>query len=289
MKHRMKRILAFTLIELIVVMAIMGIFITLSTSMRLLTQKINTVARDSAGSFLLHRDDDTNLTAKWNYIMLNADKTKMIEYPWDAAQNKHVQVELFSGLDGVTLDLVFNKNNAPDADRVLEFTLKANIKGQTREINTEVESMNALQVVDRAYGKVANVIAFRNDDRLAPVMNSQAAVSMVLDTSGSMAWDLDAKETSYGNSRLAKMSAESVRLINEFAKNPNIYVSLNPFSTNANDSKEMYNAQANSGLESELMKVFKTGNLTAVGGTNTRDGLRRGFYRLSDFNALDSS
>lgn len=310
MKNRIKRIEAFTLIELIVVMAIMGIFISISgsmmifgmnvhektteeydiqSSMRLMSQKINTVARDSAGSFLLHRDDATNLTDKWNYIMLSADKTKMIEYRWDEAQNKHLQFELFSGLEGVTLDLVFKKNNAPDADRILEFTLTADIDGQVREINTEVESMNALQVVDRAYGKVANVLAYRNDDRLAPVMNSQAAVSMVLDTSGSMARNMDGNSSNYSNSRLAKMGVESIRLINEFAKNPNIYVSLNPFSTTANGSKVMVKAQANNGTNSVLVDYFDSDDFEADGGTNTGDGIRRGYYRIVEFNNLDEN
>lgn len=296
----------FTLIELIVAIALVSIIIAGASNMiifamrahelsvdefdvqanlRLLSHKINDISRDSAGAFILYREDATNMTPGWNYIMLNADKTKMLEYTWNEATSKHDIKELYAGAPGVTLGLTFEKSNAPDEDKLVIFNLNMTVNGQTRAIDSEVESINALQVVDRAYGKVANTISYRNDKRVTEISNAQAAVAMVLDTSGSMDNKLDGTETNKSaDKRLTKMKVEALRLIDELAKNPSVYISLNPFSTTANDSKEMLKAQANNGTNSAITGYFSSDDFEADGGTNTGDGIRRAYHRIKDFN-----
>lgn len=302
----MMRRKGFTLIELIIVIAISGlVFIgatntiifamrvhemsvvefDIQSNLRLLSHKINEDSRDSAGAFILYRENANNMTAGWNYIMLNADKTKVLEYRWDEATSTHVVDEIYSGAPGVTLDLTFEKSNAPDEDKLVIFSLSLTYKGQTRTIDSEVESINALQVVDRAYGKVANTLSYRNDKRVTEISNAQAAVAMVLDISGSMDRKLDGSSTSKSeDKRLTKMKVEALRLIDNLAKNPNVYISLNPFSTTANDSKEMLKAQANNGTNSAITGYFSSDDFDAGGGTNTGDGIRRAYHRIKEFN-----
>lgn len=259
-------------------------------NLRLLSHKINDVSRDSSGAFILHRENANNLTSGWNYIMLSADKTKMLEYKWDAGTSTHIVKELYSGAPGVTLNLTFNKSNAPDEDKLVMFDLKMLINGQERKIDSEVESINALQVVDRAYGKVANTIAYRNDKRISEITSAQAAVAMVLDTSGSMARDLNGNEgVATADQRIYKLKQETLRLIDELAKNPNVYISLNPFDTNANDSKPMLEAQKNNKVNDAFSDTELSKLLVAGGGTNTGDGIRRAYHRILEFGKKDSN
>lgn len=298
----MKNRKAVTLIELILVLAIISLVVPTATSMLLLGQKaesmsfeefdiqsdirvvatiLNNTIRDSGGIFILHRDNSNKLTEEWNYIMLNDSKDKLVEWRWDDASQTHKQVELL-GVDGrSTLDIVYNKRSKPNEDNLLEFTLTIlNQEDGNREITSELESVNSLQVVDRAYGKIANTLAYRNDKKLTEVSNSQAVVSMILDTSGSMAYSLSGGNANSNNkSRISIMKDEATKLLNGFSEYPNIYVSLIPFNTTANGPTEMLNSKANKGNF-----LASINNLKANGGTNTGDGIRRGYYRIKEFN-----
>ncbi|TJX68660.1 VWA domain-containing protein [Soehngenia saccharolytica] len=298
----MKNRKAVTLIELILVLALIGLVVPTATSMLLLGENANSMAveefdlqsdlrvvatilnntiRDSGGIFILHRDNSNKLTEEWNYIMLNDSKDKLVEWRWDDTSQTHKQVELL-GVDGrSTLDIVYNKRSKPNEDNLLEFTLTIlNQEDGNREITSELESVNSLQVVDRAYGKIANTLAYRNDKKLTEVSNSQAVVSMILDTSGSMAYSLSGGNANSNNkSRISIMKDEATKLLNGFSEYPNIYVSLIPFNTTANGPTEMLNSKANKGNF-----LASINNLKANGGTNTGDGIRRGYYRIKEFN-----
>jgi hypothetical protein len=143
--------------------------------------------------------------------------------------------------------------------------------------------------MDRAYGLVANVMAYKIDIRVTQVANKNADVAFVLDRSGSMGLKLNGSDTANDSStdpakysRLKLMKIEAVRMITELSKQPNIYVSINPFSTSGNASQTMMNAQVNNTTNTGLINTVNA--LTASGGTNTGDGIRRGFYRIKEFN-----
>ncbi len=305
----MKNRKAVTLIELILVLAIIGLVVPTATSMLLLGQKaesmsfeefdiqsdirvaatvLNNTIRDAGGVFVLHRDNANKLSEEWNYIMLNDTKDKLVEWRWDSTTNTHKQVELLSVDDGSTLDIVYNKNSKPNEDNVLEFTLTVkNPEKGDRSINSGLESMNSLQVVDRAYGKVANTLAYRNDKKLTEVSNSQAVVSMVLDTSGSMADILEDEDEEEDKSRLETMKNKAIELVNEFSKNPNIYLSLVPFNTTANATYE--EVKVKNVISNKGGFINTINGLTAEGGTNTGDGIRRGYHSIVEFNALEEN
>lgn len=91
-----------------------------------------------------------------------------------------------------------------------------------------------------------NTLAYRYDARLDEASNAQAVIAMVLDTSGSMAYNMNGNSTTNSsNKRITKMKAEAVRLVESLAKNNNIYISIVPFSSTANNPKEMLKANSN--------------------------------------------
>ena len=188
------------------------------------------------------------------------------------------------------MDFSFIKATPANEDNLLSFDLTVNQNGSFRNITTQVLAQNSLQVMDRAYGEVANVLAYKIDVRITQVANKNADVAFVLDRSGSMGYTLDDNYAyDYSSnpadySRLKLMKTEAVRLITELSKQPNIYVSINPFSTSANASQPMMNAQVNNATNTGLINTVNA--LTASGGTNTGDGIRRAFYQIKAFNEL---
>lgn len=307
----MRKRLGFTILELILAIALASIVILLGTNLmifgmkgskltydefdvqsnvRIMSQKINTTIRDSAATFVLHRAHANSLTDGWNYIMLNSDKTKLIEYKWNPLTSVHDEKEIFKGIPGVTLNLEFEKDTAANIDKLLRYRLTVNDNSKINIIQSELESNNSLQVVDRSYSEIANTLAYRFDSRIDEVSNAQATVAMVLDRSGSMASTLsngsanDTSSNTNSHSRMKKLKIEAKRLINELAKQPNIYISINPFSSTANSSEVMLKAQVNNTTNTGL--IDKIEGLTASGGTNTGDGIRRAYYHIKNFNEL---
>lgn len=297
----MKTRKGITLVELLLALALISIIIVAGTNLllvgvkghtitidefniqsntRLVSSKINSIVRDASGVFILHRDDADNLTSEWNYIMLNEDKTKLLEYVWDDTSNSHTVNELVTGLNEVNFDLEFLKNNPSDVDKLLKFYLKVMYGGKERVINTEIEAKNALQVVDRSYLNIGNTLSYRYDSRLDDASNAQAVVAMVLDRSGSMADNMQGNYTSNNSQkRITKMKAEAVRLVEKLAEKPNINVSIIPFNNTANNPGDML--AANTNLDAIKQKINAP---TATGGTNTGDGIRRGYYQIKNFN-----
>ena len=110
----MKERKGFTLVELLIVLALMSIIITFGTGyltfgskghsmtfeefniqsdLRIVSQKINSIIREASATFILHREDAELLTDEWNYIMLNEDKTGLFEYNWNPTTKKHDKIE----------------------------------------------------------------------------------------------------------------------------------------------------------------------------------------------------
>ena len=217
----------------------------IQSNTRLVSQKINSVIRDASAVFVLHREDDEMLTQEWNYIMLNEDHTKLLEYHWNDSSKTHEVIELVTGIYDV----------------------------------------NALQVVDRSYLNLGNALAYRYDSRIGEASNAQAVVSMVLDRSGSMDDNMQGNSTSTTSAkRITKMKAEAVRLVEALSKNTNINISIIPFSSTANNPGDMLSANKN------LSSIKSTINaLTASGGTNTGDAIRRGYYQIKNFNEKEEN
>lgn len=129
------------------------------------------------------------------------------------------------------------------------------------------------------------------DTRLDEVSNSQAVVGMVLDKSGSMGDRMDGgsyvsegHSNSFYHSRMKLMKQEATRLVEGLSEYPNVYISINPFDSTANGSEDMLNAKQNLDTSPGLKSIVN--GLSAGGGTNTGDGIRRAYYRIKEFNEL---
>jgi hypothetical protein len=187
----------------------------------------------------------------------------------------------------VKLNLVFNKLNPSDTDNLLEYKIIASINEQSREVKSEVEALNSLQIIDRgSIPNPSNTLAYRTDPRPTELSDTEAAVTMVLDKSGSMAWKMDGNEIGRREnpnlSRMNKLKVEALRLIDGLSSNPNIYLSIIPFDSTANNPQAMLPVRVNDTANNVLIQ--KVNSLTANGGTNTGDGLRRGYFITKDFN-----
>lgn len=295
----MKNSRGVTLLEIIIVIAIIGVVMAavsgfmgfgfkaqkLSTdefkvqsSMRLLSQKINSSIRDSSATFVLYKKNSSKLSEGWNYIMVSDDNKSVIKYEWDIDSKTHKQSQITDEVEGMTFKLEYKKNEGSEKDKLLEYRIVGYIGDKERILESELEALNALQVIDRGNTtNPANTLAYRSDPRPGEIQESQAALAMVLDKSGSM--DTTMKN---GKTRMQNLRDEANRLINNLAESPNVYISLTPFDSTANGSKEMLPAQANETANSTLINQINSMNPN--GGTNTGDGIRRGYYRIAEFN-----
>ena len=114
--------------------------------------------------------------------------------------------------------------------------------------------------------------------------NVTIAVALVLDQSGSMADNMDGSSPSWYNStnvRMTILQNQANTLINQFAAKSTsggIQVCIVPFANNADNPGIMYDCNKN---KTDLLN--KISGLSAGGGTNTGDGLRRAYYRLLEY------
>lgn len=304
----MKNQKGFTLLEVILSFALLGIIASITFSflyasvdissktkeeydvqseIRLLSQKVDTIVKDSSATFALYRVDNDDLTPGWNYIIPIMDNPPMpdyssiIEYKWNGTD--HDPNVIAAKQEGVTYKLEFSKLNASNVDNLLQYKIIATVNGQTREIQSEAEALNSLQVIDKgSLSHPANTLAYRVDPRPNEVSDVQAAVAMVLDQSGSMDYNMNGGSSSYANSRMKKMKDEAIRLIQGLSTNPNIYVSIVPFSDTANGAQPMRHAWVNDTAYNVLIDQITA--MDADGGTNTGDGMRRGYYAIKEYN-----
>lgn len=304
----MKNDKGFTLVEIVVTLAIVGVlFLTMANFMgfgikthkisaneanvqstiRLLSSNINSSVRNSSATFLLHKPTNrdlaqSDLTDGWNYITISKGGKSVLKYEWDSKQSKHIVSTIMSEVPGTTFELEYKKDSSND--NVVEYNIIANVNGIKRTLNSELEGLNSLQVIDRKPVHFAsNTLAYRFGNRDAAFSETQAAVAMVLDQSGSMAYDMNGKSTSnINNQRITKLKNEATRLVEELQENPNVYISLNPFSSTANNSEPMTQAILNKEKDKPITKSISI--MVANGGTNTGDGMRRAYYRIKEFN-----
>ncbi|MFD3156362.1 VWA domain-containing protein [Haloimpatiens sp. FM7330] len=102
-------------------------------------------------------------------------------------------------------------------------------------------------------------------------------IVMVIDTSGSMGWDLDGKEYSREPSRLNIVKKAANRFIDKFKdSDENVKISLIEYASKAYVKSDLVGKNGFGSLEKEI------NNFMAGGGTNIGDGLRKAYYKLKD-------
>ena len=292
----------FTLVELIVVMAIMGMVIStifgllffgydvytmtsndfqIQSDVRLAMEKTNSLVRYSRALFAVpdasFRDDE------WSYIGMNPEHTMIINYEWDPVIEDHVQEVLIGPYDGITFNIGFEKENNLSKDNSLRMFFESfSADGSTKryEIKSGYEALNSLQVVN--YGTDSNpahALAYRQEEYSYENFKLVVNIALVLDVSGSMDDELDPNESN--DTRIEVLREQSEMIVNRFSQNSNDDVSINislvPFSDYAKTPSTFYDVK-NSTSRSNL--IGKIDNLNADGWTNTGDGLRRAYHQL---------
>jgi prepilin-type N-terminal cleavage/methylation domain-containing protein len=304
-----------TLIEVIVSVALLGLVVTGAYSLinfarlyfekskteyqfqfstRYTLQKTSDIIRYSTAVFTIPESSfrDTNLDSGWDYIGIvdTADGEQIVKYTYDLATDRHLESILVPAREDVRYEFAFTKVNPSDEDSLLKFSIRSFPAGSVDEhgdpvpavtVTSEVNAQNSLQIIDLSTPPYdpAVAIAFRSEERIQSVVGH---VAMVLDTSGSMAWGMNG--SSYSTpSRISVLKDQAATLINNFATEDNIDIKLVPFNTSANDSDLTVYAFKNAKTYTSSL-LTAVNNLTADGGTNTGDGLRRAYWALYNHN-----
>jgi prepilin-type N-terminal cleavage/methylation domain-containing protein len=297
----------FTLIELIVVIAILGMVITtisglmfygfnvytltskdfeVQSEVRVAMEKTNKLVRFSSALFAV--PNVTYMDREWNYIGMNADRTEIINYKWDTVSETHTQEVMVGPYSGITFNIGFEKENNLSRDNTLRmyfesFTADGSVKRY--DIKSGYEALNSLQVIN--YGTAsnpANALAYREEQYSYENFSLVVNIAMVLDVSGSMGSGLvdpNGNITTNNPSRISVLRTQSKMIVEKFAQNSNSDVAINlslvPFSTYAKTPSIFYD------VKNATQKATLLGKIDAIsanGNTNTGDGLRRSYYQL---------
>ncbi|MCK9442991.1 MAG: VWA domain-containing protein [Tissierellaceae bacterium] len=214
----------------------------------------------------------------WNFLVFSDDGKELREFTYKTENGKGyyelrriINRQTVDGKD-IVYNLEFKKNSPELYDNLISFILKGNLENEDYiEITTEMKAYNSLQVVDRSGYEQGRVLFYKEN------LESQAAVAMVLDTSGSMK-----DKTIYEGQNIKKIDAlkkSSKKLINSFAGLNNTELSIIKFNTNANNPNILKPVSSN--ISSLLQEIDK---LVEGGGTNIGDGIRRAYHILKGYN-----
>lgn len=332
----------FTVIELIVAIAIASILIIISINLLGVTNKTHSLSLKEYDlqSAIRRAAEETNQAARyskavfavpqtfvastdkmdpgWDYIMVSHDGKRIISMEYDDSEGKEKFVEkvLVPEHENIRYEVFFEKESEAEADNVIRFVISAyivdkngNKTAEKAVYETTLESVNAVQVADKGTGipgegvqgaSPSIALAHRSDGRTSGKgRNDFAYITLIVDTSGSM------KEKPNGDSTrnvkesriylvkeaLTGYNTGKTGIIQKFAKEENIHISLVPFSltanyptTTANEKPnwvhpvyDVYNEDEKNELIGEIDKLI------ADHGTNTGDGLRRAYYLHDSF------
>ena len=291
----------------------------LHTNMREASDLITNKVRYSSAVFVIPEKtfnkakiDAGILTEGWDYfgiVETDSGQYEIVNYVYNAETDQHDKKVIVEAQTDFTYMLEFIKNSDSNNNPLVEYKLiayKNENEEYQRELNSEMASLNALQVIDWTTElDKGRAIAYRSDDRETITIGR---VVMVLDCSGSMGWDMDGwrgyvnrytGEKIYTSSttnainrgvpvaeqRITIMKTAAKDIIKSFSEEEGISVSMVRFSTNANigNLTTLYPSRDYEFLDPTNSTVFTRlntaiNNLVANGGTNTGDGLRRAYH-----------
>ena len=300
-KYRMRS--GVTLIELVIVMSLIVVIISLAgtmmifssksqaavsrefqlqSDMRLASEVLNQQLRFSTAVFMLNEhqyQDSSDVKSGWSYFTLSDDNKEIVHYVWDKAANSHKKVSMVKAQSNILFNLNFN--GVVSDSRMINFNLEGNIEGSGGSkvaVSTVLNALNAAVVDDSGTPISPSIaLAYRLEDIPDPE-KVKVAVTMVLDKSGSMGDPMGGSGIGSSSIRISVMKEKAKELIDTFANMDNVYISLIPFSTNANNPGVFLKAKDN---KTSLKNSIDS--LSANGGTNAGDGLRRSYYRHVDY------
>ncbi len=308
----MKNRKGVTLLELILALALISIIITIGTNIfivgnkaqkafiseadvqantRLVSEQINNITRFATKVHTIPRSsfqysNDGVRDPNTSYVGITKEGHLVLDEPGEPSQPRKVQY-LAKKQDGIDYEIVFDKvldADGNEMDTVLSFSIVGKRDGKiVSEIVSKVDILNSINIdylgtpSDPAVAIAYSMVEPGSQEWIE--MSPDAYITLVLDQSGSMAWDMDGKSTSINNNkRIEILKQKSLKMIDRLAAlDFNIYVSIVPFSNNANNPNDFKNLQDADELN-EVKAIIN--GISANGSTNTGDGIRRAYYQL---------
>lgn len=284
----------FTLVELLVTMALMGMVMVIAGSffnfstlfekkaeaevdfqsnMRQASRVLNNSIRDSSVTFTLPAEQFSKAKIKqWNYLGIEGGK-QIVQYVWNTTTLTHDAIVLVPSSAAISYNLYFNQNKKDT--KLIEFSLEGYADGGANKnllINSEIVAMNSLAVDDGgSLNNPAVALAYRSDPVPKPT-NVKMLVALVIDTSGSMGNSMST------STRLGVMKTEAHNFIVELTKYKIASLSIIPFAKLAYPNSFIDCTTSNASiLETKIT------SLEATGGTNTGEALRRAYYTIESY------
>lgn len=320
----------FTLIELILAIALVVVVVTLSanlvlfgnkvqsetinqydlqSSIRITTEKINETIRYSKAVFSVPKTfvGTTNaMDPGWDYLMVSSDGKRIVNMKYNEDSGEHEEEVQVDEQEGISYKMVFEKDKETKLDTVMKYKIYAYLTDEEGDkikeeivFESTVEAVNSIQVVDKGSESFPSIaLAYRDDGQTSGKgKNSTAFITIVVDTSGSMNDNISGKRK-IDRVREALTGTDSKDgIIQDFAKEENVFISIIPFATTANypnpssnskpDEKhpiyEVYKDTEETAIITRIENKNVEGDLNADGATNTGDGLRRAYYLHDSF------
>jgi len=309
----MKNKKGVTLLELILAIALIGIIVTIGTNIflignttqkasvseaemqantRLVSEHLNNIVRFATKTHTIPRSsfqysNDGVRDPQTSYIGITKEGHVVIDEPPNVSgQPRRVQY-LAKKKVGIDYEIVFNKaldSHGNEMDKVLSFSIVGKKDGIiVNEIVSKVEMLNSINIEhlgtpsDPAVAIAYSMVDPGSQEWIE--MSPDAYITLVLDESGSMKWDMDGISESENQKRIAILKEKALKMIDRLAAlDFDIYVSLVSFGTNANNPRAFRNINVES--EKNLIISEINGLSADLGNTNTGDGIRRAYYQL---------
>lgn len=301
----------FTLIELVLVIALLGIgtsliftFLNLGnrshtfavdefeiqSSTRLFAEHVNNITRFATATHTVPKSSFQDLDHRdenWSYLGIDKNGDVIIDEP-GTPRNVKVIAKKAKNIEYKVRFLPSYDKNGGLNQKLINFVIEGFKDGKRVVLmSSEVETMNSLQIEHRGSSLDPPVaLAYTNLDRDSPEfeqISPDAHITMVIDKSGSMSSNMEGKDTEGDDSRIAILREKAKEMIRKLsAMGFDIYVSIVPFSTEVNNYTEFMNVNINNDENqlAEVLTLIDSDTLAPHGWTNTGDGLRRAYYQL---------
>lgn len=316
----------FTLIEVLLTLALLGIVISIpvnfllfgnkvqnltmseadiQASTRLISEHINNITRFATKTHTIPRSsfqhsENGVRDPITSYIGITKDGHVVIDKPGATKDDARVIQYVAKKQPGIDYEIIFDKmiyNDDDSVEKSLDTILRFSIVGKKdgkiiTKIVSNIEIMNSLNIdhlgtsSDPAVALAFSMVEPGSQEWIE--VSPDAYITMVLDVSGSMAWDMDGKNNTTNDKRIDILKDNANKMVDRLANMDfDIYVCLIPFSNDANNPGDFYNVNDEGELSILKSKIMA---LKADGATNTGDGIRRAYYKLRNkANTLISS
>lgn len=261
----------------------------LQSQMRIAAETLNQEVRYATAVFLMNENQfrsSSDLKNEWNYVALSDDKSEIIHYVWDNTLRIHKRNVLVGKQNDLSFQLKFS--GSTEDSKLVNFILDGYTAGNSNPKATITTTLNAINtvVVDDS-GTImspSHVLAYRADETPTPD-NLKVAVTLVLDESGSMKENMGGSGPGSTDARTTVLKEKANELLDLFQGMSNVYVSIVPFSDNANGIVPFKK------VENVIIDQLKNqiNSLRTSGGTNVGDGIRRSYYQHKSFNTNNST